>query len=86
MDVTKKEMAKNKGITLLEIPFWWDKKIDSLAATIYMHRPDLFVEQPAGKPIPIVEPHWKLKYKESETKKKIMTATIWDESMDPTGW
>jgi hypothetical protein len=40
-DKMKKEYAKNAGITLIEIPFWWDKSIDSLAATIRSTRMDL---------------------------------------------
>ena len=40
------------GITLIEVPYWWDKKADSLAATIYRARPDVLKAKPQGKPIP----------------------------------
>jgi hypothetical protein len=41
---------------LIEIPYWWDRKYESLAATIYSQRPDLFSEKIMGKPIPGNEP------------------------------
>jgi hypothetical protein len=40
------------GITLITIPYWWDKKFESLAATIHARRPDLFDGTPIGTPIP----------------------------------
>jgi hypothetical protein len=45
------------------VPYWWDRKIESLAATIYSHRPDLFAEPPAGTPIPLIEPSLEQKQK-----------------------
>ncbi len=43
-DKQKAEIAKKNGITLIEIPFWWDKTESSLLATIHLHRPDLMHE------------------------------------------
>jgi len=40
-DREKKKICEEKGITLIEIPFWWDRKKDSLIATIQNYRPDL---------------------------------------------
>ncbi len=40
-DTEKRELCSRYGITLIEIPFWWDGKIDSLAATIRDSRSDL---------------------------------------------
>jgi hypothetical protein len=37
---------------LIEVPYWWDRTFDSLAATVYSQRPDLFTEKPNGIPIP----------------------------------
>src|SRR5690242_911942 len=31
------------GITLVEVPYWWDKTKESLAATIQQHRTDLLL-------------------------------------------
>ena len=49
-------MCKEAGISLVEVPYWWDRTADSLAATIYSHRPDLFAEKPQGTPIPANPP------------------------------
>jgi vancomycin resistance protein YoaR len=38
------------------VPYWWDRKYESLEATVYNQRPDLFTEQPTGKPIPLSAP------------------------------
>ena len=50
-DKTKNEICKEVGITLIEVPYWWDRKISSLAATVYNVRPDLFIVKPEGVPI-----------------------------------
>lgn len=44
------------GITLIAIPYWWDLKLSSLAATIYEYRKDLFASKPTGTPIPVTKP------------------------------
>src|SRR5690242_7527275 len=33
-DRFKESMAKNYGITLITVPFWWNNEIDSIATTI----------------------------------------------------
>jgi hypothetical protein len=40
-DKAKKELCEREGITLINIPYWWDKASESLAATIFELRPDL---------------------------------------------
>ncbi len=35
------------GITLIEVPYWWNKKFESLKVIIYEQRPDLL----DGKPV-----------------------------------
>ena len=88
-DQQKSHLCKEKGITLVTIPYWWDKQLPSLYATLYHHRPDLFTEPPTAEAIPLGEPSAH-KIKTSETqkqmKKSIMTSTIWTEGDDPTGW
>jgi hypothetical protein len=51
VDLLKQEHAKQSGITLIPIQFWWTKDIPSLAATIMQHRPD--IELGAQKALPI---------------------------------
>ena len=86
-DVTKSAICKEKGITLIEIPYWWDKSIKSLYATIYNNRPDLLSVLPTGNPIPLIPPVEKLDKSLSRIKESLMLSTEWDNStMDPTGW
>src|SRR5580693_2789680 len=40
-DEEKKKICKEKNITLIEIPYWWDGKISTLEATIHKQRKDL---------------------------------------------
>jgi len=51
----KKNVAKENGITVIEIPYWWDCTIDSLKATIHSIRPDL-IRGITGMPIPTTPP------------------------------
>jgi hypothetical protein len=67
-DTSKEALCKEKGsnrcyilvtllgITFVEIPFWWDRKFESLATTLYSIRPDAFKESPKGSPIPLIQP------------------------------
>mmetsp|Transcript_20022 Transcript_20022/g.22278 ORF Transcript_20022/g.22278 Transcript_20022/m.22278 type:complete len:688 (-) Transcript_20022:161-2224(-) len=40
-DERKVEVAKAHGVTVVPIPYWWDRNIDTVKATIHYHRPDL---------------------------------------------
>ena len=40
-DTEKKQICDQKGITLIEIPYWWDYSKESLISVIGRHRPDL---------------------------------------------
>lgn len=37
-DRQKREHCEKAGITLVEVPYWWDGSVESLAATIHKHR------------------------------------------------
>jgi ATP-dependent DNA ligase len=87
------------GITFIEVPYWWDRKIQSLAATIYSQRPELLTEKPTSAPIPLSPPATHKKEIESSNlldittvtflgyaKKQLMTSTVWEDSQNPTGW
>ena len=87
---------------MIEVPYWWDRKLSSLAATVYNTRPDLFTEKPKGEPIPFNPPSQPSNQPtstysviiqfvtivlESANKEFLMTATEWDYSnMEPKGW
>ena len=41
---------------MIEVPYWWDRRMSSLAATVYNIRPDLFKEKPEGIAISATAP------------------------------
>jgi hypothetical protein len=49
-DNQKRILSQEYGITLIEIPYWWPKTLESLCATISHYRPD--IPLPAAKSIP----------------------------------
>jgi hypothetical protein len=51
-DKEKREACLQKGITMIEVPYWWDKQPSSLIATIHKHRVDLLLQHQIGEPIP----------------------------------
>jgi hypothetical protein len=55
-DNDKKKACSELGITLIEIPYWWDKSSLSLMATIQQQRPDLIPDHTDALPIPIQPP------------------------------
>jgi hypothetical protein len=40
-DTEKKKACRNYGITLFQVPYWWDKDKKSITALIAHYRPDL---------------------------------------------
>lgn len=66
---------------MIEVPYWWDRKPESLAATIRGLRPTLIPNTPIAHPIPIVCPE-----EESLIPLPISYAHSWDEIVDVTGW
>lgn len=104
-DREKRELCEKHGIRLIEVPYWWDNSMESLAATVNERFPgllqtsfeqtseDLEQERQAllrilamldnGEclPIPIQPNTFKRKHHESS-----QLATLWNESIDPTGY
>jgi hypothetical protein len=56
-DQQRRKFCKESGITLIEVPYWWDKSKDSLAHTIHLCRNDL-IRRPTifSSPIPSSPP------------------------------
>lgn len=46
-DAEKHRQAKEKGLTIINVPFWWDWNPESLIATIKHKRPDLLKHLPS---------------------------------------
>ncbi len=44
-EATITESCFHDGITLIVIPYWWEKKIESVARCIHSNRPDILVER-----------------------------------------
>jgi hypothetical protein len=59
IDKAKLIACQAKGITIFEIPYWWDSQEQSLIATIHQHRPDL-IPKATGNPIPAKSPEHSL--------------------------
>jgi hypothetical protein len=82
-DKLKHNFANEMGITLLSIPYWWDKSPSSLAATIQYHRPDIVSRYTTvGAPIPAEMPlrfQRRFKYIPNAPKE-------FNDQVDPTGW
>ena len=54
-DLRKKDECKQFGITLIEVPYWWNHSTSSLVATIRKHRPELFQQNHNQLDLPIPE-------------------------------
>lgn len=81
-DSYKKSVCAENRIVLIEVPFWWDKSLGSLAATIQKAVPHLPLNVEIGTPIPEQNP-------DSSTvrnKSKLALCDIWDGKQDLTGW
>eukprot|EP01027_Heterolobosea_sp_BB2_P018850 GEZU01026495.1.p1 GENE.GEZU01026495.1~~GEZU01026495.1.p1 ORF type:complete len:840 (+),score=185.05 GEZU01026495.1:594-3113(+) len=52
-DQQKIEACQRAGITLVIVPYWWDRTAESVVATLHRVRPDLVPHPPVhGQPIP----------------------------------
>jgi hypothetical protein len=57
-DEQKRIGCNIKGITLIEVPYWWDFQQKSLRDTIHRSRPDLIGPSDNPMPIPDVPPKY----------------------------
>jgi hypothetical protein len=83
LDKEKKEACAEAGITLIDVPYWWDGQIPSLQATILQHRPDVLATKGAGSPIPNEPPKLRV-----DLRRKYLPAAMedWNMNDDPSGW
>ncbi len=57
-DEQKRLLCAQDGITLVVIPFWWNRKVESVLVTIHNERPDIKLPSTLlkGAPIPTEMP------------------------------
>jgi hypothetical protein len=83
IDQIKHNFASHIGISVISVPFWWDKSPNSLAATILLYRPDInFQNMSSALPIPEDLP---LKY-QNKFSYVPNAARDFKGQVDPTGW
>jgi hypothetical protein len=82
-DKEKRSACSEEGITLIEVPYWWDKSIASLAATIQQQRSGLIDHKLnlSGEAIPLKSPE-----NSSSDEAKLMHGEEWDGVQDLDGW
>eukprot|EP01126_Amoeba_proteus_P039135 TRINITY_DN4111_c0_g1_i9.p1 TRINITY_DN4111_c0_g1~~TRINITY_DN4111_c0_g1_i9.p1 ORF type:complete len:369 (-),score=58.74 TRINITY_DN4111_c0_g1_i9:116-1222(-) len=91
-DSYKKIMCAGKGITLVVIPFWWDGKEESLAATLHLKLPNLFPKMdtpPIPTEAPSVPPVSAIRDQVNhEVQEFLMCGQEWNilEHGSPNGW
>jgi hypothetical protein len=71
-DQAKLKFTSKFGITLIPIPFWWDRTSDSLLSTIKLYRPDIHLQTKKVPPIPLEMPD---KFKNSKSNVSISKKT-----------
>lgn len=62
-DKQKAEACARAGISLIQIPYWWDEREETLAACIHHIRPDIMPDSRGGRLIPTKPPSKKNKKK-----------------------
>lgn len=67
---------------MVEIPYWWDRAIDSPAAAIHRECPDLLSNPTGSSPIPLVPPR-AMAYEYIDC---LAHGQAWDGIQDITGW
>ena len=81
-DEQKRKACSERGITLIEVPYWLDFHQHSLAGTIKLKRSELIQE--AGEPINPCPPLGPIAHGEFST--RLALAESWDQKRDLTGW
>eukprot|EP01118_Nematostelium_gracile_P014288 TRINITY_DN5530_c0_g1_i2.p1 TRINITY_DN5530_c0_g1~~TRINITY_DN5530_c0_g1_i2.p1 ORF type:complete len:403 (-),score=77.54 TRINITY_DN5530_c0_g1_i2:67-1275(-) len=80
-DQIKRQACDKCGLTLIEIPYWWDYDLDDLKFTIHFSRPDLLSKPQKGKLISASSDHI---VHNQET--SLRHGIHWDHKSDLTGW
>jgi len=83
-DIRKKQLCEEHGITYFVVPYWWDRKIESVAASLYQACPNVFPKTGA-QPIPDDPPRQGAQASKIHAQ---MHGVEWSSNgrVDPTGW
>lgn len=71
------------NVTLVEVPYWWDRTTESLAATIHKVRSDTIAGPPVVDCIPTSPP---TSLNKEEIGIPVCHGFSWNENQDVTGW
>jgi hypothetical protein len=87
-DQEKQAACQSHNITLIQVPYWWDNSIDSLAATIHMARPDVILSvavDASVAPIPTTEPSFgkERKFVDADPAGYFIKVKKYDDSWNP---
>lgn len=81
-DTRKQQLCEEHGITYIVVPYWWDRKIESVAASLYKSCPNVFPKT-LFQPIPDNPPKQKIQASKIYAQ---MHGVDWSSTVDPTGW
>jgi len=81
-DLIKEQLSIANGITLFQIPYWWDKQPQSLLNTIQSSRLDLNLTNQIGTGIPKQVPH----IHKGNITGSVTSAKIVNRRFDPSSW
>jgi hypothetical protein len=91
-DKEKRQVCKDNGITLIEIPYWWDKTLPSLAATIRARIGNMVPDIIDGKEIPLtpsggfIAGMLNLLINNADATPELMHGMEWDGNRSLEGW
>jgi hypothetical protein len=78
-------ICKQVGMTLISVPFWWDKNEASLIATIRSIRQDLAQMLPDST-ASIIPEHMPMEHSNRKETYAPLVFTPYKSSIDPTSW
>jgi len=73
---------------LIEIPYWWNQKKESIVGTIAKYRAELVKGEEMSEPVPDKDPHLDIlaPKKPADVYNFLLTPLSWQDDMDPTSW
>lgn len=85
------KQCKRHGISLIEVPYWWDGSKSSLMASIHQIRPDLVpsIDTEISReftPIPPSPPEYISTHNIHLEPFATSSLQTWDDAKDPVGW